>query len=340
MLNVERESVWNVYAQMLKDWDFAQFFPNWSSPTGVGEDERMEEKSTSSSTASSGGGVAAGKSKSSASIATTPPRLHRRNESDSAINGQNRSSLPAASTPISSGSDALFGTRIQWAGRHRLRDASATPGSDDEPVSLTEFSRKASQLELRGYGGNSKTSEDLNMAVCPPPPRRQKTDLLELKKELEERRRATATRHNYHNHHPTAEPSGGIQMRPNRPPLLKSTSEPCAPLTLFREHQQVRESCVCPSTPPFEALHPRYSNNRSLKNLLGYHSLSLLFSLFSNFTAYNMHPSFSFSARHSSTPIRRSKNKTLGTKTNKEQRNIKQEITIEEDIICTQPACF
>jgi hypothetical protein len=28
--------------------------------------------------------------------------------------------------------------------------------------------------------------------------------------------------------------------RPSRPPLLKSTSEPCAPLALFRDHQQVR----------------------------------------------------------------------------------------------------
>ena len=295
MLNVERESVWNVYAQMLKDWDFAQFFPNWNSPTGIGEDERLEEKSTSSSTTSSGGGVA-GKSKSSASIATTSPRLHRRNESDSAINGLNRSSVPVVSTSSCSGSNALFGTRIQWAARHRLRDTSATPGSDDEPVSLTEFSRKASQLELRGYGGNSKTSEDLNMAVCPPPPRRQKTDLLELKKELEERRRATATRHNYHNYHPTAEPFGGIQMRSNRPPLLKSTSEPCAPLNLFREHQQVRVLCA-PFNPSFRGPASALQQQQQLVNSsLGYHSL--LHSIFSNFTAYNMHPSFFFSERH------------------------------------------
>jgi hypothetical protein len=200
------------------------------------------------------------------------------------------------STSSCSGSNALFGTRIQWAARHRLRDTSATPGSDDEPVSLTEFSRKASQLELRGYGGNSKTSEDLNMAVCPPPPRRQKTDLLELKKELEERRRATATRHNYHNYHPTAEPFGGIQMRSNRPPLLKSTSEPCAPLNLFREHQQVRVLCA-PFNPSFRGPASALQQQQQLVNSsLGYHSL--LHSIFSNFTAYNMHPSFFFSERH------------------------------------------
>ena len=229
---------------MLKDWDFAQFFPNWSPlATGAGEDERLGEQSTSSSTtttASSGGGAGGGGGGMTNASMVTPPRIHRRNESDSAINVINRSSAPAASP---SGSDPLFGTRILWAGRNRLRDAPSTPGSDSEPVSLTEFSRKASQLELRGYGGISKTSDDLNSGggVCPPPPRRQKTDLLELKKELEERRR-TATRHNYHNYQPSTELPGGIKMRPNRPPLLKSSSEPCAPLTLFRDHQQVRES--------------------------------------------------------------------------------------------------
>ncbi len=217
---------------MLKDWDFAQFFPNWnanpanSSEAGTrSSEEPMEEKSTSSS--SSSGGVT------STTSTTTPPRMHRRNESDSAlanvIKGPNSPSNP----------DPLFSSRMLWASRHRKEPTL----ENDEAVSLTEFSRKASQLELRSKA-----------AVVPSefaPPRREKTDILdlrrlELKRELEERRRANGT--SATGRHSQSEVRGSVMVppltsstssRPSRPPLLKSTSEPCAPLALFRDHQQV-----------------------------------------------------------------------------------------------------
>ena len=200
---------------MLKDWDFAQFFPNWNaaanemSPGGTrSSEEPAEEKSTCSS--SSSGGVT-----SATSVATPPRIMHRRNESDSAL----------ASVAKTAPADPLFGSRIPWSGRHR----SVREVADDEPVSLTEFSRKASQLELR-----SKTASPSEFA----PPRREKTDILdirrlELKRELEERRRANGDRHSQ------SEVRGSSILTPSRrPPLLKSTSEPCASHSLFRE--QVR----------------------------------------------------------------------------------------------------
>lgn len=217
---------------MLKDWDFAQFFPNWIPPaTGTagiagptGDSSTAEEKSSSSSPSSS-----------------TPPRLsHRRNESDSAINSSG-SSKP--STPSSA--DPLFSSRVLWAGRQRI---TREPIPADESVSLTEFSRKASQLELRGYKAAS-TAADFAPGACPPPPRREKTDLLdlrrlELKKELEERRRGTLSGAGVKTAEAGKMLSQALAMTSNsnpRPPLMKSTSEPCAPLTLFRDHQQVRE---------------------------------------------------------------------------------------------------
>ena len=156
---------------MLKDWDFAQFFPNCNTDMPTADATPPEEKS-SSSTSSSG---------------MTPPRTHWRNDSD-----------PTNSTKTL---DPLFSARMLWPvspGRNKM----------EEPV-LTEFSRKASESELR------KTAS-FDFRPVQPLPRRQKTDLdlrrMELKKELEERRRTA--------------------LRTSRPPLLKSTSEPCAPLTL------------------------------------------------------------------------------------------------------------
>lgn len=210
---------------MLKDWDFAQFFPNWNATPANGEspvatgtrssEEPAEEKSTTSS--SSSGGV----------TTSTPPRTHRRNESDSAL-------AHVVKGISNSNQDPL---RMLWAGRHRsVREPTL---ANDEPVSLTEFSRKASQLELR-----SKASSPSEFA----PPRREKTDILdlrrlELKRELEERRRANGSGTGRHSQ---SEVRGSAIMmapssitRPSRPPLLKSTSEPCASLSLFRDHQQV-----------------------------------------------------------------------------------------------------
>jgi len=226
---------------MLKDWDFAQFFPNWIPPAGAtdgvvaqptetnGDHLTLEGKSSSSSP--------------STSIATPPRFTHRRNESDSALNGVKASS----SSPSPSSSDPLFSSRNLWAGRQRI---SREPLPTDDPVSLTEFSRKSSQLELRSHKSVS-TAVDFAPGVCPAPPRREKTDLLdlrrqELKKELEERRRGAVSSTGG----TSASTMGGrqsLQILPTkntnlRPPLLKSTSEPCAtPLTLFRDHLQVRQ---------------------------------------------------------------------------------------------------
>lgn len=215
---------------MLNDWDFAQFFTNWNATAPVvaagtrSSEEPTEEKSSSSSGSSSGrGGV------------STPPRMHRRNESDSAL-----ASVIKAQSNVA---DPLFSSRMPWAG-NRHRSVREPTLSNDESVSLTEFSRKASQLELRskagGGGGGTLTSEFA-------PPRREKTDILdlrrlELKKELEERRRANGVENT--GRHSQSEVRGSAVIssstRPSRPPLLKSTSEPCAPLALFRDHQQVR----------------------------------------------------------------------------------------------------
>jgi len=214
---------------MLNDWDFAQFFTNWNvaAPVVAGtrsSEEPTEEKSSSSSGSSSGrGGV------------STPPRMHRRNESDSALASVIKAQSNAA--------DPLFSSRMPWAG-NRHRSVREPTLANDESVSLTEFSRKASQLELRskaGGGGGTLTSEFA-------PPRREKTDILdlrrlELKKELEERRRANGVETGRHSQ---SEVRGSAVIsssatRPSRPPLLKSTSEPCAPLALFRDHQQVRQ---------------------------------------------------------------------------------------------------
>lgn len=216
--------------QMLKDWDFAQFFPNWNatssseSPVAMGtrsSESPMEEKSTSSS--SSCGGVGP---------ATPPIKTHRRNESDSALAGV----IKAAN---GSNPDPLFSTRMMWSGRQRSAKE-PTLGHDERGVSLTEFSRKASQLELR-----SKASSPSEFA----PPRREKTDIfdlrrLELKRELEERRRANGPPDSIGRHSQSEIRGNSIMTssikRPSRPPLLKSTSEPCATLTLFTDHQQVR----------------------------------------------------------------------------------------------------
>lgn len=212
---------------MLKDWDFAQFFPNWNatpaneSPLVIGarsSEEPAEEKSTSSG--SSSGGL----------TSSTPPRMHRRNESDSALTNANKG-VPPNPDPL----------RMLWAGRHRsVREPTI---ANDESVSLTEFSRKASQLELR-----SKASSPCEFA----PPRREKTDILdlrrlELKRELEERRRANGSGTERHSQS-EVRGSGLLTAtssitRPSRPPLMKSTSEPCAPLTLYRDHQQVSWTC-------------------------------------------------------------------------------------------------
>ena len=221
---------------MLKDWAFAQFFPNWNAnPANSGSEagtrsseEPTEEKSTSSSS-SSGGGVT------SATSAATPPRMHRRNESDSALAIViNKGPNTPAINP-----DPLFNSRALWTGRHRKDPALA----NDESVSLTEFSRKASQLELRSKATTSAASSEFA------PPRREKTDILdlrrlELKRELEERRRANGStgRHSQSEVRGSVivpPPTSSTSSRPSRPPLLKSTSEPCAPLALFRDHQQV-----------------------------------------------------------------------------------------------------
>lgn len=234
---------------MLNDWDFAQFFTNWNSttttspPVGVAattrsSEEPMEEKSSSSSGSSSGRG----------GLSTPPPlagsrmMMHRRNESDSA--------LANVIKVQSNVSDPLFVTsRMPWAPGNRHRSVREPTLTNDESVSLTEFSRKASQLELRSKtgsgGGGGVTSEFA-------PPRREKTDILdlrrlELKKELEERRRGVET-----GRHSQSEVVRGssavISSSSNRPPLLKSTSEPCAPLALFRDHQQVRAGHLSQST--------------------------------------------------------------------------------------------
>ena len=190
----------------------------------------MEEKSTSSSS-SSGGGVT-----SATSAAQTPPRMHRRNESDSAL----AIFINKGSNTQSTNPDPLFNSRMLWANRHR-KDATL---GNDEAVSLTEFSRKASQLELRSKAASAAASEFA-------PPRREKTDILdlrrlELKRELEERRRTNGS--SATGRHSQSEMRGSVMVppptsstssRPSRPPLLKSTSEPCAPLALFRDHQQV-----------------------------------------------------------------------------------------------------
>lgn len=164
---------------MLKDWDFAQFFPNWN---GGAVEETAEEQRSSTATSTSSSG--------------SPPKQHRRNESDSAL---------ARHASGSSQAEAKFGPRLNWRNGRQ---------SDDEsPVSLTEFSRKSSQLELRTPAAGSE----------PAPPRRQKTDILDvrrqqLKRELEERRRTAAAS------------SRGSALVASRPPLMKSSSEPCAPL--------------------------------------------------------------------------------------------------------------
>lgn len=200
---------------MLKDWDFAQFFPNWNGAAG---DETGEEQRSSTSTSSSG----------------SPPKLHRRNESDSALTRHTSNGSAALGPP---GSEALFGSRLNWpaAGRQRIGR-----GSDEEsPVSLTEFCRKSSQLELR------------SSASDPAPPRRQKTDLLDvrrqqLKRELEERRRTTAAAAASARLTSPASSFGprGSSLVVARPPLVKSSSEPCAPLafaSLRDRSAQVRE---------------------------------------------------------------------------------------------------
>lgn len=227
---------------MLKDWDFAQFFPNWIPPAGAtdgvvaqptetnGDHLSLEGKSSSSSPSTSN---------------ATPPRFtHRRNESDSALNGVK------ASSSSSSPTDPLFSSRNMWAGRQRI---CREPLPTDDPVSLTEFSRKSSQLELRSHKSAS-TAVDFAPGVCPAPPRREKTDLLdlrrqELKKELEDRRReaGSSTVSTGGTSASTPRVRQSLQMLATkntnlRPPLLKSTSEPCAaPLTLFRDHLQVRD---------------------------------------------------------------------------------------------------
>lgn len=233
---LERTTCFNlervIVKQMLKDWDFAQFFPNWNatsaSETSVAMGARparssespMEEKSTSSSSSSGG-------------VGSVPSQIktHRRNESDSAlasvIKANNNGPNP----------DPLFSSRLMWTGRQRsVREPTL---ANDDRVSLTEFSRKASQLELR-----SKASSPSEFA----PPRREKTDILdlrrlELKRELEERRRANGP--DGTGRHSQSEVRGSSMImssikRPTRPPLMKSTSEPCATLTLFTDHQQVR----------------------------------------------------------------------------------------------------
>lgn len=231
---------------MLKDWDFAQFFPNWNAaPVATGtrsSEEPTEEKSSSSSGSSSGRGVT------SSTSAATPPRMHRRNESDSALSN------------VAKNVDPLFSSRMPWVGgRHRsIREPTL---SSDESVSLTEFSRKASQLELRSKPGGTLTGEFA-------PPRREKTDILdlrrlELKRELEERRRANGET----GRHSQSEVNGSAVInlptsRPSRPPLLKSTSEPCAPLALFRDHQQVRAGPKTKQKSPLETKHERQQNKK------------------------------------------------------------------------------
>ena len=189
---------------MLKDWDFAQFFPNCNMDAPAADTTPPEEKS-SSSTSSSG---------------MTPPRMHWRSDSDTTNSVRTL--------------DPLFSARMLWplpSGRNRM----------EEPV-LTEFSRKASESELR------KTAS-FDFRPVHPLPRRQKTDLdlrrLELKKELEERRRTA--------------------LRSSRPPLLKSTSEPCAPLTL----QQVSSSSSSASPHPLPQTHQTRKKKQDLYLLAG-----------------------------------------------------------------------
>ena len=194
----------------------------------------MEEKSSSSSGSSSGRG----------GLSTPPPggtavsrmMMHRRNESDSA--------LANVIKVQSNASDPLFVTsRMPWAPGNRHRIVREPTLTNDESVSLTEFSRKASQLELRSKTGSGGLTSEFA------PPRREKTDILdlrrlELKKELEERRRGVET--GRHSQSEVVRGSSAVissssnRTSSNRPPLLKSTSEPCAPLALFRDHQQVR----------------------------------------------------------------------------------------------------
>jgi len=183
---------------MLKDWDFAQFFPNCNAEEVSALAVTPEEKSSSNSTSSSG---------------MTPPRMH----------------IKAV--------DPLFNPRIMYH-----RNSTKMDPSGMEPV-LTDFSRKTSELELR-----KTASFDFrvpNASLLHPLPRRQKTDLdlrrMELKKELEERRRTTALRSS------------------PRPPLVKSTSEPCAPLTLL---QQVSESANSAISSPGILCEMKSSNSK------------------------------------------------------------------------------
>jgi len=200
---------------MLKDWDFAQFFPNWNpgeepiSNREAGDPPPFREKSSSSSSGA------------------TPPRTHRRNESDSALNNNNRVNYVSNGNVLAGGKavDPLFSSRMPWVGRRR--EASMV-----EPV-LTEFSRKPSETELlqscKVSSSSTESTESTSGASQLLQPRREKTDLdlrrLELKKELEERRRISTRLSSIRNN--------------NRPPLLKSTSEPCAPLTLQQVRQQL-----------------------------------------------------------------------------------------------------
>ena len=196
---------------MLNDWDFAQFFPNWTpgeeplSNREAGDPPPFRENSSSSSSGA------------------TPPRTHRRNESDSALNNNNRVNYVSNGNVLAGGkaADPLFSSRMPWVGRRR--EASMV-----EPV-LTEFSRKASETELLQSKVSSSSTESTSGASQLLQPRREKTDLdlrrLELKKELEDRRRISTRLNSIRNN--------------NRPPLLKSTSEPCAPLTLQQVRQQL-----------------------------------------------------------------------------------------------------
>ena len=160
---------------------------------------------------------------SSSSSGATPPRTHRRNESDSALNNNNRVNYVSNGNVLAGGkaADPLFSSRMPWVGRRR--EASMV-----EPV-LTEFSRKASETELLQSKVSSSSTESTSGASQLLQPRREKTDLdlrrLELKKELEDRRRISTRLNSIRNN--------------NRPPLLKSTSEPCAPLTLQQVRQQL-----------------------------------------------------------------------------------------------------
>ena len=183
---------------MLKDWDFAQFFPNWSEISTAAERDKVADEREKNGT--------------SHSLESTHAGLQRRSECNPAA------SSAAGSVSNGKSSDPLFSSRLLWAGRKKELSAI-------EPV-LTEFSRKASELELRKVPSPE--------SVIRPLARREKTDLdlrrLELKKELEDRRRCSVR-------------SNATRQRP---PLIKSTSEPCAPLTM----QQVRKPLLRSETSP------------------------------------------------------------------------------------------